>query len=204
MSSKCDGCGSEIKHDSNFNYLAWYGKEYKICRGRGYGSFKEDCRQKFFLSRSKCPSCDRDSRYGQVCGQCMELLKLTRSSGAQRLKVLPSTSVPGGYDMCTQLARSITPGCVVSYDWKSEDILDLIEKGPQDGYGRSGMHAVLVTEAQEKSLGAFLRGLKEFVERTRVRCRAEGRSLLLGLSSGELSTSQYDDKVAQQERGKEY
>jgi hypothetical protein len=161
-----------------------------------------------------CPGCDKAHAFpGTLCESCLGELEEHRKAsteGTPESYVLDYLVFPNlsGTDedkhdgskgpmeaMLFSLAQAVTArGHEPSYGHSSRV---LPSDAPHRGYAgdRPSGTLVMLTPPQAEELDAFLKRLRDMLERQRRAGRQEGKAVLVGLAQGTLKVSEFEEKV---------
>lgn len=201
----CSACG-----ETCYFFVRLHGKEYPLCGERGGDRRpRKACLKELLLKTHeayRCPLCDGALRQylgGEievgVCARCIERHKTLVADGdGQKTRWIGDKSVAcmASDKIAGMIARCLSPTTQVFPSEKSGDLIGRTRGFT--GYDHRVVNLVLCTDAQAQAAESLIEAIETEVRDAAERGFARGSSLLARLASGEIATTEFDERMANQ------
>lgn len=217
----CSGCAKPPQPHTKLRQVA-VGLSTKVwlCEGRGWarrnpavGAYRDGesvsatCLRRVRDRLALCPGCGKENQEpGTICDGCYASLARDREATQQELRVyrICTNYILGPYaggehqrvieKAAWLLARSVAGRRF----WPNGNIDFMTVGGTIGGHENRSLAAdpcAELTDGQAKALAEFSEAIGEAMEAQHAAGKEEGRNLLLGLARGEMTTSDYEERI---------
>lgn len=201
----CSGCGETCCF-----FVRLHGKEYPLCSERGSNRRpRKTCFKELLLKTHetyRCPLCDGALRQylpGQidagVCARCIERHKTLGGDGdGPKTRWIGDNSVAckDSGKIANAIAGCLSPTTRVFRNERSGDPIGRARGFT--GFDHNIVNLVLCTDAQAQAAEGLIEAIETEVREATERGFARGSSLLARLASGEIATTEFDERMANQ------
>jgi hypothetical protein len=230
--TKCDGCGRISHDRDFITVDAPDKNTHKLCRGRSWNSHKQSCFDTLLQTLKACPGCGETDKVnpGFICRGCEDKLALAAQMPKgldwwtidrfaafadlddheleHALMEEDDSAERHTSDAREYLTRLVAQACTLGryHGYNREGVAGRVivaagRKSSDTFNGVSGPQ-LETTPTHAKHIAALIGAIARICKAQRLKGREEGRSLLAGLASGELSANEWTKQDKELEKVK--